>query len=860
MTSELPEILPAPPQHPWRGEGLGWLALTILIVMTWMPESYYRMVSWPWVLTWQVGFFSVGLWLVWMLRQFNHPFRRLGYGLDWMIALTGVCLLLSSLLAPFRTVAVWNSVLVISYGALLYSLRNAIQQSAIGIGPLWSGMALTGVVTTGISLALWQPSPEMLTSNNFITAIRNANPFGHHNFVGGYLVLILPIVLSFALAQPGWKRWLGLLLSSVVVIAVYISGSRGAALGLLVWLVVTLAARVGRSKGVQRQRMLVISLILLALISLGMLSNPRTRALLTGLVQMNETPSVQLVADSPTRDRYFMSWIGRNILRDRPFWGVGPGNMSRVSNLYRPIESGGGLDHIQQLHNTPIQIAGEFGLWGLGLYLGWIGTVGRLWWQLSRHLPPGRDLTLLYGIGGSFLAYGVSSLTDYQLENVGISTILVLNIVLLIGLADRYPGKRHQKQSGILPQISRRWISLGVIGGLTLCLRLWLPFDGALWLGRQALVNAHRGEVISADATWSQAAALSPWDPTHHVLAGQFLLNLMQASQDSDNRAQLKPLILDHFRKALVAAPNDIWFNQNLGVLLLDEQPDQAEIYAARTTQLLPRSDAHTYYLLGLAYLAQQKREQAITAFTLEALINPNILISPLWAKDPQLEAVLPEVVDATLYHLGDLVATTPPTTPGYAILYEQTVFLQWWYRRPLLDPLNLQGLRPITQALLQAEENPQAAIALVNRAIEAQGGQDASLELLRAWLDPGTYAESYLHNATVNTEERRVARQHLEQSRDLRGWITSLPGSFAEQERSSVAFAYRNFDASFIKLILQPPHLETYTLLDLLPLIQPWPREFTPIDYRLEAIKTQELDLPSSAENGFKLVPLPSS
>ncbi|NJO94052.1 MAG: hypothetical protein HC820_06255 [Hydrococcus sp. RM1_1_31] len=43
----------------------------------------------------------LGVWGIWMLRQFQLPFKPLGYGLDWAVGLMAVALLLSALLAHF---------------------------------------------------------------------------------------------------------------------------------------------------------------------------------------------------------------------------------------------------------------------------------------------------------------------------------------------------------------------------------------------------------------------------------------------------------------------------------------------------------------------------------------------------------------------------------------------------------------------------------------------------------------------------------------------------------------------------------------------------------------------------------------
>ena len=59
-----------------------------------------------------------------------------------------------------------------------------------------------------------------------------------------------------------------------------------------------------------------------------------------------------------------------------------------------------------------------------------------LGWQIQQHTDNPKIRRLVYGIGGAWLAYGGATLTDYQLENIGISLTLLLTVVLLIALAD----------------------------------------------------------------------------------------------------------------------------------------------------------------------------------------------------------------------------------------------------------------------------------------------------------------------------------------------------------------------------------------------------------------------------------------
>jgi hypothetical protein len=74
---------------------------------------------------------------------------------------------------------------------------------------------------------------------------------------------------------------------------------------------------------------------------------------------------------------------------------------------------------------------------------------------------------------------------------------------------------------------------------------------------------------------------------------------------------------------------------------------------------------------------------------------------------------------------------------------------------------------------------------------------------------------------------------------------------------RGLLTFAYRNYQAKQITLILSPPHLQRYTLIAKLNLFPPWPREFPALDHRLETLRTEALGLPHPTRHGFRLASL---
>ncbi len=854
-SSSPPEASSLQKSYSWRGQWIGYVCLLILAFFTGLPHSYVRMVGWPWIVIWQTGFLAFGIWLIWLLRQFHIPFRRLGHGLDWGLVFTVLVMALSSALAEFSEVAAWNFVLAASYGLLLYTLRNWIRPAGLTLQRAWLAIVLVGTVTSLISLALWRPDPAMWLSNDFYAAIRNPLPLGHHNFVGGYFNLMLPLMVTFALSQRGWKRWGCSIASFLAAAALYASGSRGAILGTLVLLLVSFGVAILRSRGRQRRRLILGSLLVLLAGTLILLSNPRIRGAIPIHWLSNKAGTADvLIQDGPVLDRYFMLQAVQNILQSRPLLGVGPGNLSRVYNLYRPIETGTGSDHVQQLHNTPAQIAGELGWLGIIAYLSLLGCLTYLWLRVDKTLKTSQDRLLLYGVGGSLLSYGVSSLTDYQLENIAIASTLTWTMALLIGLSDNSPEISHAVIAEA-PRRSRRLLSLAVLILVCLAVRIWLPVDMAMYLSHSARQEASTGNPAEADQKWDQAARLTPWDPTYRLLAAENVV-WVRDRVDADDKQVLTKQAIEFFERAIAAAPNDVWFNQNLAVLHLEKVPpnfDAAEIYASRTAQMLPRNRNYTFYLLGLIYLGQSRVDQAIDAFVLQGVVDPKFLTFNLWTEQP-FSSLKTVVLEKTLASVGALLASIPQNARGFTSLNDSAALLRWWYRYPLSD-VDFDRLSPIVKGLLQAEPDPTAALDLLNTEIE-KNSSAGNLQLLRAWLDPETHLDLYLGDYTSTPEERTLIETSIQSSASTHSWLTSGQTYLLTKEmRAALIFAYRNIDMNLPHPVFRPGGLSTYPVVDVLTVFPEYPREFPQLDQLIETLKADTLDLPHPTRTDFRLI-----
>ncbi|MGD1953376.1 MAG: hypothetical protein ACFB14_27580, partial [Leptolyngbyaceae cyanobacterium] len=131
-------------------DGLLGVGLLGLALFAWLPDSYFRMVSWPWVMVWQIALLLLMGGCLWQLRRFDQPFYRLGFGFDWLILALLLCLMISSAIASFPILALQNSLLVGCYVIVIYGLRY----SRFSPWQLCQGLVWFGAIAAVVSLSL----------------------------------------------------------------------------------------------------------------------------------------------------------------------------------------------------------------------------------------------------------------------------------------------------------------------------------------------------------------------------------------------------------------------------------------------------------------------------------------------------------------------------------------------------------------------------------------------------------------------------------------------------------------------------------------------------------------------------------
>jgi O-antigen ligase len=189
------------------------------------------------------------------------------------------------------------------------------------------------------------------------------------NYLAAILVLVVPLAFAFSSQERLPMRralWAGAGL--LLVFMVFLTSSRGGFVGLLAAGMVFVYRRRGLGGAVAVLLVLLGSVLLLPT-DLG------TRALATIFQDAGELPPG---LEQSNRAHVALFWAALRMIGDSPLVGVGPLNFKSLSTLYT------GLDQGNIAHNSFLEIAAEFGLPALAVFVLLLAAVFRTLGRATR--------------------------------------------------------------------------------------------------------------------------------------------------------------------------------------------------------------------------------------------------------------------------------------------------------------------------------------------------------------------------------------------------------------------------------------------------------------------------------------------
>ena len=269
--------------------------------------------------------------------------------------------------------------------------------------------------------------------------VRAFGTFDQPNPYGGYLGLHAPLALAALLYAAPRRRWLHALLWLLIIAAIIASRSRGAWLGLGVSTLVVVLAATPRVRRAARTLLAGIALTLLAVASVqisGLLRDsvpPEVLRTVEGRLPIEDMIRITVHDNYAVTERV-ANWVtGWHMFLERPVLGVGAGNFNAAFPRFQlaPFETP--LGHA---HNVYVNFAAEAGLVGLlSIVLLTAWALLRAGWVV-RQVRDTSNEWLAIGALGALSAFVVHNLVD-SLFVSGMGLLFALFVALSYGLSPR---------------------------------------------------------------------------------------------------------------------------------------------------------------------------------------------------------------------------------------------------------------------------------------------------------------------------------------------------------------------------------------------------------------------------------------
>lgn len=782
---------------PRSGRLFALLTGAFFVLFTLLPNSNSLMVAWPWVFLWQVGLLCPILWLIAQVWQ-TRTWPQVGHGIDWLLGFITLSLILSSVLAEFPAQARWYSWAALGFVAALIVLTDRLRTPE----QRYSLLVKQGVLSLAfilVSLGLWTAQtllPELARLRqlsqfgyqlgfDFSTlTLRNWAPLGHQNYVAGFLLLVLPLVVGLAILDKS-KRNLWLITLGLGLVDLYTTSSRGGWLGLVVVAVFGFVVLLWRSS-IPRSRLLLAGagglVVLVALVA----ANNRLRTLIPALLRGDTGGELAF--------RVVTTVTGWQMGLDHWLTGAGLGAVPLLYQRYRPGWAGQLGELVYQLHGTPIQLWAELGLLGVLIM---VGAAAIFVYFLVRWLAaaatdrPLTDQVLALCLLGGLLAYGTMSLTDYQLDNVAISGMIVIYVAVLAA-ATPSRDRRSQPMSQPMSQPSvtqaedtplatppQQKLALPTAIALSVVTLIMLvslfPAHRAWQLSSQAFLAIDRTQPNWAAFTerLNRAHEVAPWEPYYPYQLGWNLGNIPLTEQVEP--AQAQQLVAQGIGGLTIGtrvAPYLEFGYSNLGWLLHNSGNAEAAAQAFATSAQLVPAKRGVFFGLGLNLT---ERDQFADAMALEILRHPLFITSPIWVES-ELRSQLPLVLDRLESKLDELITASEVNGQDSelaAYWHQIRGGIRWWQGDWAAAHADWDDYGNATSQAALALSDGEATVA----EIEALPDSAAKYAML-AWLSPDQRRE-YLDLAWLHATEtppiadlQTALMTGMAQSTDFDQWL----------------------------------------------------------------------------------------
>jgi len=485
-------------------------------------------------------------------------------------------------------------------------------------------------------------------------SVRASMPLGHHNLLGGYLVLTIPLCFGLYRREVGRagfnpSSFVWLAATFISVAALLASGSMGSLISFLFSTLVTVVISQrsvlldgGRMTSVLRKKTPVIFLkavICFASIVLCFRLLPVFRE--TGIRILN---LVLGGADTSVLFRYQIYKSAMNGILDKPVFGSGLGLTPFFFPLFKwqvPTAFSPGQT-VAQLHNTYLHLGFELGLTGLILVLVLQSHLLLNLLKSVRNVDP-NNASSGNGMKPYFLAslsgYSLNALTDSQLHVPAVTITLTLVVVLSLRTALAAP-KAHRKADfpyNYFVFRGRRSLLWLILCG---CLLFWaisfiVKINTAGYYYYSALKGIERNE--DAETLINDLERACKVDPDfgfYHFELGYFLEIFASSLEITGEHHRASVLISEAVKEMEIAEdlnPYSSIYLVHAGGLLYRLNQYEKALEKLRTAGALDYYSPFPAFYSGMSLHSLGRDDEAVVEFTKAIKRFPRLVFASYW-------------------------------------------------------------------------------------------------------------------------------------------------------------------------------------------------------------------------------------
>lgn len=654
---------------------------------------------------------------VWLIVRWRHGWKWFQTPLDGAFLLWGLAFGVSLL----ANLEVWRRSAIGLWYMGVYIGMWYVLSDALANGGLKRDMLVDGLLVTGVVVLLfgYLQLINWAGAHGFSNLPRPVSLFGNPNFLGAFLIVLVPLVLSrLAAARSRLIKIVMAIYALLALVLLFLSNSRGAwlglAAGLVAWAALLLALRRqlsfrywrdwwnARRGGVRAQVALAVVAVLVAAVGAGALFvrsftvGGRDARLRTELY----AAAVQMFAENPITGQGLFTY-GRELVR---LPGIEPDKPH------------------SHTHNVPLQVAGELGLIGLaalaltGVLIG--RAIRRNWRALltpPQPSPPAgkesrqaRNLIMLAGATAAVAAFGVHQLTDIPAMMPAIALTGLIALALAVAPVQPQPVTVNWRRVVQPVGVFALWVVV-LAGGLW-SNRIYADYFAALKYAVET--DDYRGGAERLQPVINADPHLSLYD-----LEQGFLLGMAANGGDTDVARQA----IAAYQRFLELDPGYALGWANLAALRWQLGEREGALEAIRRAAELDPESWQYAVNLGMYAEAMGDSETAQAAYQQALTVYPDIVLYPEW-NESALRARL-----ANVYEIG----LSAPAMTAYQITVKRldNARIAWQSSR-LKDSVQGDGMELILA--LEGRDRDSALTWLATMEQRAVTGSD------QAWVHLG--------------------------------------------------------------------------------------------------------------------------